>query len=106
VLDPEEAEDLADRLRKGETYASLTRTLVPLLRRVVEEKGAGYKALQVRLPKDLHADLDTLAFARRESINSLIIEAVRCLLRANPTPDGLVKRGQLMGKPLRCCPEE
>jgi predicted transcriptional regulator len=106
VLDPEEAEDLVGRLRESQTYASLARTLVPLLRRVVEEEGAGYKALQVRLPEDLHADLDTLAFARRESINSLIIEAVRCLLEANPVPEGLVRRGQLMGKPLRCCPEE
>jgi len=107
VLDPEEAADLADRLRQGQTYASVARTLVPLLRRVAEEEGAGYsyKALQVRLPEDLHAELDTLAFARRESINSLIIEAVRCLLKANPIPDR-VKRGQLSGEPLRCCPEE
>jgi len=104
VLDPEEAADLADRLRKGESYASLARTLVPLLRQVVEEGGAGYKALQVRLPEDLHAELDTLAFARRESLNSLIVEAVRCFLKANPVPER-VRRGQLMGEPLRCCPE-
>jgi predicted DNA-binding protein len=105
-VDPEEAEGLAKRLREGETYASLARTLAPLLKRVVgEEERTGQKRLYVRLPEELHDDLATLAFARGESLNSLIVEAVQCLLRANPVPD-LVRRGQLAGERLKCCPEE
>jgi len=105
-LDPEGAEDLAARLRQGETYASLARALAPLLKDVVGEEGRkGQKRLYVRLPDGLHDELTTLAFARGESLNSLIVEAVRCLLEANPAPEGPVRRGQLGGEPLRCCPE-
>jgi len=106
-LDPEEAEDLAARLKKGETYATLARTLVPLLRRVVgDEEGERPKQLYVRLPRELHDEITALAFARGDSLNSLFVEAVRCFLEANPAPKELVRRGQLAGEPLRCCPEE
>jgi len=104
-LDPEEAEDLAARLRQGETYASLARTLVPLLKEVVGAEGVEQKRLHVRLPASVHDELATLAFARGESLNGLITQAVLCLLKANPVPES-VRRGALAGEPLRCCPQD
>lgn len=104
-LDLEEADELAARLRQGETYATLARALAPLLRRVVGEEGMGHKRFQVRLPASAYEELATLAFARGESLNTLITQAVLCLLKANPVPDP-VRRGQLAGEPLRCCPQD